>query len=177
MNMEESEIRLVRGARDGDRDAFAALVARHWNRSVRLARSVVGDADSEDAVQEGFLVAWRKMGSLRHPEAFSGWLTRILYRICLQKTKTSRPVSIDELDEPQSNPGNLESDIDVERILRRLAPQQRAVMHLTIVEGMTDREISDALRIRPASVRAHRRRARESLSRVLRGEKAKWTKT
>lgn len=175
--MEESEIRLVREARGGDQEAYAALVERHWNRLVRLARSVVGEADSEDAVQEGFLVAWRKLSSLRYPEAFSGWLTRIVFRICLQKSRATPLVSIEELSEPSSNDSSVDIGIDVERVLQKLAPQQRAVMHLTVVEGMADSEIGSILGIRPASVRAHRRRARESLSRVLRSERVRWTRT
>ncbi len=175
--MQESEIRLVREALDGDQEAYAALVERHWNRLVRLARSVVGEADSEDAVQEGFLLAWRKLSSLRHPEAFSGWLSRIVFRICLQKTRVATMVSIEELSEPSSSDSSVDVDIDVERILQKLAPQQRAVMHLTVVEGMTDSEIGSNLGIRPSSVRAHRRRARESLSRLLRSERVRWTRT
>jgi RNA polymerase sigma-70 factor (ECF subfamily) len=175
--MEESEIRLVREARSGEREAYAALVERHWNRLVRLARSVVGEADSEDAVQEGFLIAWRKLSGLRHAEAFSGWLTRIVFRICLQKTRAASTVSVEEVSELSSNDDGVEIDIDVERILQKLAPQQRAVMHLTVVEGMTDSEIGSILNIRPSSVRAHRRRARESLSQRLRSERARWTRT
>jgi RNA polymerase sigma-70 factor (ECF subfamily) len=60
----------------------------------------------------------------------------------------------------------------VERTLRRLAPRQRAVMHLTIVEGMSDAEIGRMLGIDPASVRSHRRRARERLRQVLAGPSA-----
>ena len=44
---------------------------------------------------------------------------------------------------------------------------QRAVLHLTVVEGRTDRERSAQLGIHPASVRAHRRRARTKLGRMI----------
>jgi DNA-directed RNA polymerase specialized sigma24 family protein len=58
------------------------------------------------------------------------------------------------------------------KLLSRLAPRQRAVLHLTVVEGMTDAEIAPLLAITPASVRAHRRRARESAARLLQGGKS-----
>ena len=65
--------------------------------------------------------------------------------------------------------GNPSAGIDVWQILRKLAPGQRAVLHLTIVEGMTDVEIGRALGITAASVRSHRRRAKETIERLLRG--------
>ena len=177
VNMEESEIRLVRKARNGDREAFAALVALHWHRLVRLARSVVGEADSEDVVQEGLLAAWCKLRKLREPGAFSAWLTRIVIRRCIQKKRGALMLSVEALPELGSVGGAVEVEIDVERVLDKLAPQQRAVMHLTVVEGMTDGEIGMLLGLRPASVRSHRRRARESLSRFLRAERVRWTRT
>jgi RNA polymerase sigma-70 factor (ECF subfamily) len=61
---------------------------------------------------------------------------------------------------------------DVERTLRLLAPRQRAVMHLTVVEGMSDSEIGTVMGIDAASVRSHRRRARERLRQVLDGPAA-----
>jgi RNA polymerase sigma factor (sigma-70 family) len=54
-----------------------------------------------------------------------------------------------------------EQGLIVWQILSRLPPRQRAVLHLTVVEGMTDVEIGAVLGITAGSVRAHRRRARE----------------
>ena len=48
---------LVRAARDGGREAFGLLVERSWDRLVRLAPSVLGDLEAEDAAQEGLVVA------------------------------------------------------------------------------------------------------------------------
>ena len=68
-----------------------------------------------------------------------------------------------------SDPGNGGGGqaFEVERILKMLAPRQRAVMHLTVVEGMSDSEIGSVMGIDAASVRSHRRRAKERLRPVL----------
>jgi RNA polymerase sigma factor (sigma-70 family) len=58
----------------------------------------------------------------------------------------------------------------VEQVLSILAPRQRAVMYFTVIEGMSDSEIGRALGITAASVRSHRRRARERLQQVLHNE-------
>lgn len=170
--MSETTARLVELARGGDREAFGDLVEIHWQRLVRLARSVVGDLEAEDIVQDGLVVAWRKLGRLTEPARFSAWAARIVFRRCLRRAHTQRGrVALEELAEPSHTP-NPEAGIGVWQILARLAPRQRAVLHLTAAEGLTDVEIAAALGITPGSVRAHRRRARASVARLLQGGKA-----
>lgn len=167
--MEQAEPFLVRRALRGDRGAFSDLVASHWTPLVRLARSVVGDADAEDAVQDALVAAWRHLASLREPGAFSAWLARVVLRSCFKRARRERPwLPLDDAPEPHAatDPGDA---LDVERLLAALAPRQRAVMHLTVVEGMSDSEIAGVLEISAAGVRSHRRRARESLSHLLNG--------
>jgi RNA polymerase sigma-70 factor (ECF subfamily) len=156
-------------AGQGDREAFGRLVAMHWDRLVRLARSVVGEVEAEDAVQEGLVLAWQRIGGLRDPGRFPAWVSRIVFRRCLRRARRAR--SLLPLSEaPESAvEGNPAAGIDVWQILRKLAPGQRAVLHLTVVEGMTDVEIGRALGIAAASVRSHRRRAKETIERLLRG--------
>ena len=162
----KSESELVRRASQGDSAAFGQLVEHHWARLVRLARSVVGEIDAEDAVQDGLLRAWRNLSQLTEPAAFGGWVSRVVVRVCLRRARSQRAVSVslDESPEPRirSNP---EATIDVWRLLASLPPKQRVVMHMTVVEGMTDSEIAPLLGIAISSVRAHRRRARQRLER------------
>ncbi|HEX9735399.1 MAG TPA: RNA polymerase sigma factor [Thermoanaerobaculia bacterium] len=170
--MEQAEPLLVRRALRGDRGAFSDLVAGHWTPLVRLARSVVGDADAEDAVQDALVAAWRRLSSLRRPSAFSPWLSRVVVRVCFKRVRQRRPwLPLDDAPEPLAvtDPGGA---VDVERLLAALAPRQRAVMHLTVVEGMSDSEIAAVLDISAAGVRAHRRRARESLGHLLNGARS-----
>ncbi len=183
---------VVARARQGDVEAFSELVEASWARLVRFARTVVGDADAEDVVQDGLVVAWRKLGSLREPAAFPSWILRVVARFCIHHSRRRRPlVALGEAEEPAERvaPG-WEAAIDVERALAVLAPRQRAVMYLTAVEGMSDSEIGSSLGIAAGSVRAHRRRARDRLAAVLgsatsraggvsprRGAATEWTRT
>lgn len=161
---DESE--LVRRARAGDQVAFGHLVEQHWARLVRLARSVIGEADAEDAVQDGLIRAWRKLSQLTEPAAFGSWLSRVVMRVCLRRARSRATsfISLEGAGEPHSNP-NPGAALDVGRLLASLPPKQRAVMHLTVVEGMTDGEIAPLLGIAASSVRAHRHRARQRLER------------
>jgi RNA polymerase sigma-70 factor (ECF subfamily) len=167
MAMSDEEVQLVLRARGGDREAFGRLVEIYWSRLVRLARSMVGEGAAEDRVQEGLVIGWSRLQRLAHPEAFGAWVTRIVYRRCLRGSRQrSFDVAVDEAPQQQA-PGNPEGELWVGEALAALAPRQRAVMHLTIVEGLTDGEISNLLGITAASARAHRRRARERLEVLL----------
>lgn len=165
--VDPAEADLVRSAATGDRGAYARLIERYWGRLVRLARSVVGEAEAEDSVQEALIRAWLALPSLRRPEAFGPWLGRVVLRRCLrERRKRPETVPLAAAPEPPVAPTS-GAGLDVARLLAALAPRQRAVMHLTVVEGMSDGEIGALLEITPASVRSHRRRAREALARLL----------
>ena len=72
---------IVIQAREGDHDAFARLAAASLGRLNAIARLILHDyAAAEDAVQEALVDAWRDLRSLRDPDRFDAWLTRILVR-------------------------------------------------------------------------------------------------
>jgi RNA polymerase sigma-70 factor, ECF subfamily len=158
----------VRAAQAGDPAAFSRLVERHWCEMVRLARSVVGDAEAEDCVQEALLSAWHALPGLSDPERFRGWLARIVFRRSLRASRWQRLRSWLGLVPERAVRIDPDSEIDLARMLGALPPRQRAVLHLTIVEEMSDSEIGDVLSIDAGSVRAHRRRARHTLSSLYR---------
>jgi RNA polymerase sigma-70 factor (ECF subfamily) len=161
---------LVTAAKGGDRRAFGSLVELHWAMLVRLARSVVGEADAEDLAQEALLVAWRKLAALSEPGRFPSWITRIVFRRSLRWARRGKPeVALESLGDPGHTP-DTESDLYVWQVLSRLAPRQRAVLHLTVIEGMSDTEIGSALGISASSVRVHRMRAREQVGKLMKGE-------
>jgi RNA polymerase sigma factor (sigma-70 family) len=160
---------LVRRARRGDREAYGELVEMIWPRLVALARAILaGDDEAEDIVQEALVGAWTKLDSLRRPEKFPAWIRRIVSRRCYAHLRRSRatatPVpgqSSEQRVEPRLD------GIDVRRVLQRLAPRQRAVMYLTLVEGHSAREAAAVLGILPATARVHRHRALAHLRRSL----------
>jgi RNA polymerase sigma-70 factor (ECF subfamily) len=161
--------RLVRRAIDGDREAFSDLAARHWRRLVALARSIVAELEAEDVVQDGLIKAWSKLGSLRDPGSFGSWLTRIVANTAIARARRRRFFEpIDGVTVATAESG-IDSRIDVGRLLRKLAPKQRAVLHLTTFEGLTDREIGEALGIASSSVRVHRLRAKRRLAELAGG--------
>jgi RNA polymerase sigma-70 factor (ECF subfamily) len=155
-------------AQRGDREAFGGLVERFWPEMVALARTILaGDAESEDLVQEAFVHAWQRLGSLRRPESFPAWMRRIVARRCVRWARRNPPR--EEIREARAihAPGSGEEQLDVVRVLAALAPRQRAVIYLTEIEGWTDREAARILGLLPATVRVHRFRALKRLRSLL----------
>ena len=164
------ELRLLREALKGNRDAFGELVMRYRGQSLRIAVSMTGDSETaRDLTQEAFIKAWRKLGSLRDEAAFGAWLTRIVANAAVSHARRRR--FFDPIDGVAmvAAGASLDDRIDVQRLLVRLAPRQRAVLYLTAIEGMTDHEIGDALGISKSSVRAHRLRGRRRLAEMVKG--------
>lgn len=155
-------------ARRGDPEAFGRLIQACAARVVRLARSIVGDVDADDVAQESCLACWRHLGQVEDPAKFENWLMRITYRTAVRRARW-RGIRARIFAAPGSAPArgvadpvaaDPTSDLLVWQVLSGLPARQRAVLHLTVVEGMTDSEIAEALGISAGTVRAHRRRAR-----------------
>ncbi len=88
---------LVRAAQTGDRDAFGLLFERYRPGIVALAMRRVRNADeAEELAQDVFIQAMQKIDQLRVPEAFGGWLRRIVHRMAINRmTRTRTAVACD----------------------------------------------------------------------------------
>jgi len=82
---------LVRAAQSGDRDAFGKLFERYRPGIVALAMRRVRNADeAEELAQDVFIQAMQKIDQLRVPEAFGGWLRRIVHRMAINRMTRTR---------------------------------------------------------------------------------------
>lgn len=181
---------LVVAARAGQNEAFDALVLRHQDRIVRLARRLVGDAeDALDAAQVSFVKAWRALPRFQGESRFSTWLVRIAINQCRNvlrgrgAQKRARAVS---LDAEQGSTGatlgltlaasGFEPSVDVEGselktaladALAGLEPTGREVLLLAEVERFSYEDIAAILDVAVGTVRSRLSRARASLRDAL----------
>ena len=82
---------LVCAAQDGDREAFGVLVERYQQAVYHTAlRQVRDHGEAQELAQEVFVQALRKIGQLRTPECFGGWLRSITKRLAINRA-TRRP--------------------------------------------------------------------------------------
>ena len=153
----------VRAAQGGDRDAFEHLVERHQQRVFRLAgRFFRRPEDVEDAAQETFFTAWRKLDTYRGQAPFEHWLTRVCLNTCYMKLRKARPE--EELpSEVPAKPGSIDARLDAERLLSRLPANDRFLLLLLHGEGWSTAEIAEHTGWSRSNVKVRAFRARRKL--------------
>ena len=150
---------LVEAARAGDDDAFGRIVQALWPALVAFARSVLGrTADAEDVVQDAFVIAWQELPALRTPGSFRSWAWKIVYRCAVLRLK-NRPPTVPLEAAKREAIRLVTPEIDMERALAVLAPQDRAIVYLSLVEDWKSGEIGEAIGISGVTVRIYRMRA------------------
>lgn len=145
---------LVDRAKEGDGEAFDALARIVGDRCMAIAFRILRDFDlADDAVQTALLTAWSDIRSLRNPERFEPWLHRILTNACYAEARRRRrwSESIRLLPvEPVhgSDPYLTVDDRDqLERALRRLTVEQRAVLVFHHYLGLSISEVAERIGI------------------------------
>jgi RNA polymerase sigma-70 factor (ECF subfamily) len=167
------ERELVLAAQRGGKEAFAALVRLHQRRAYAVARAVASThEDAEDAVQEGFLHAYRALDRFRPEQAFGPWLHRIVANAALDIGRRRRVRDASSIPEGMAAPFRdpAESD-ELRRRLRdalaRLPDRQRAVIVLHDVEGFTHGEIGAMLDMPEGTARSDLHHARATMRHAL----------
>lgn len=169
----QAERALVLAAQDGDPTAFAGLVRRHQRRAYAVARAVVlSHDDAEDAVQEGFLHAFRALSRFRPEQAFGAWLHRIVANAALDIARRRKVRDADQLPESLASPHRDPAESEELRTrlasaLESLGPRQRSVIVLHDVEGYKHAEIGALLGIPEGTARSDLHHARTHLRKLL----------
>jgi RNA polymerase sigma factor (sigma-70 family) len=169
------EISLVALAMSGDDRAFEELVRRRQGTIRRLMRQLSGDWSlADDLAQEAFLMAWRKLRTLRSTGAFGGWIRRIAVNVFLQYLRRAGS-AIQDSGEVSSHPvvddGDSSIKTDLEKALGRLRPAERLCVVLSYGERMSHGEICTATDLPLGTVKSHISRGSERLRRYLKDYK------
>jgi len=139
---------LVKAAQAGEVSAFAELVRRYERVAIITAHAVLGDFHlAQDAAQEAFLHAHRKLHRLRRAAAFGPWLLRIARRraIRLQRTRRAERTGTSGIDCAANEAGDwMEPYGEVAREIARLPEHERIVVVMRYVDGRSINEIADA---------------------------------
>src|SRR5437773_12199631 len=110
---------LVVAAQRGDSEAFASLVRLHQRRAYAVCRAIVAThEDAEDAVQEGFLHAYRALDRFLPDQPFGAWLYRIMANASLDLVRRRTVRDADEL--PDSVPVPFRDPGEADELRRRL---------------------------------------------------------
>ena len=167
-------MQLVTRARAGDADAFAALIGRYERTALAVAYAQLHDAHrAGDAVQEGFLRAWQELPRLQEMARFGGWLLQIVRNAAIDMRRRIRPsvAEFPDLATREPDPARALEETDraqrVKEALESLDETTRTAVVMRYYEGLSAKEIAEALEMSPAAVDMRLSRARGQLRGML----------
>ncbi|MDT5063774.1 MAG: polymerase sigma-70 factor, subfamily [Acidobacteriota bacterium] len=161
---------LVEAVMRGDRDAFGRLYNLYGAmvHGILLARVPFDEVD--DLVQDVFLLAFKRIHTLREAGAFGGWLAMIARNRAVDFHRRKRET--EELPENLTQPRSVDAEAaEALALIRTLPDAYRETLVLRLVEGMTGPEIALLTGLTPASVRVNLHRGMKLLREKLGMEK------
>jgi len=158
---------VVSAAQQGDRGAIALLIDGSHAHVRRFARTLCSTPeDAEEATQEALIVLYRKIGTLRVAAALASWMFQIVRNECIRRTRLRlhRPLPV-ATAEPSAEDAAL-ARMETERIvdcIARLPADQRAVLVLRDVHGLSGTATAQALGLSRAAMKSRLHRGRTTL--------------
>ena len=174
---ETTQTQLVRAAQHGDREAFGRLFEQFQRVVCAIAFRRLGNhAEAQEVCQEVFIQAMRKIGQLRDPRCFAGWLRSMASRMSLNRAIRGRQMqSVPETYEVPSTAdetplGDMlqrESRAQVHTGLNRLSTLDRATLVAFYFDGRSLNEMSNEFRTPVGTIKRRLHVARKRLARAL----------
>ncbi|MFI9588847.1 RNA polymerase sigma factor [Nonomuraea sp. NPDC052265] len=168
-----SDERLVSAARAGDADSIAALVSGAHPHVRRFAHTLCATPeDAEDAAQEALIVLYRKIGTLRASGALASWMFRIIRNECIRRARLMlRPhPPVPSSAAAQSAEEEMFERLEAARVAAAIAAlpaDQRRVLIMRDVQGLSGRMVADALGLSVPAMKSRLHRARATVHGLL----------
>jgi len=183
------ETALIDSAQHGNLEAFNGLVLTYQNMVYNQAYRMVGDMDvAEDATQDAFIIAFRKLGTYRGG-SFKAWLLRIVTNLCYDELRRRKrrpttplePIDHDDdeiesprwLSDPSETPEQTAERAELAQALQYcldgLPPDFRAIVTLVDIQGLDYSEAAQAMGRPLGTVKSRLARARTRLRDCLQG--------
>lgn len=178
----DQEPELVQRATQGDRAAFESLYRFYVRRVYNLVFRLVGSAqEAEEVTQEAFYQAFRNLSGFEARSRFYTWIFRIATNVSLQHLKRQarrrRESALDDIPEnalaPRRPGPEAEAECralyrELDGAVKRLPPNQRAVLVLGPIQGHTYEQMAHILGTHEDVIKGRLHRARENIRNILR---------
>jgi RNA polymerase sigma-70 factor, ECF subfamily len=184
---------LIARARQGDPAAFGELIDRHRSSVYRAALAALGShADAEDAAQDAFLAAYRRLDSFRGESSFKTWLLTITWHQAINRRRSLTRVwrrmvepafaggiesveRVSPLDQlaaigptPEQAAAGDQLRRDIQQCIRALSPKLRDALLLAQSDTYTYEEIGAMLKVPTGTIKWRVSEARKTIKKQLR---------
>ena len=188
-----SDGQLVAQTLAGQRKAFDELIRRYQRQAVAVSYRLLGNSqDSLEVTQDAFLKAFTSLATLQKPEAFGGWLMRIVSNLSLnyrRSRKTRSQLPLDDLlgpmhgeqtetsgagsewmsgpDDPVRRLESQEMGQRLKKALEQLPEKQRLAIVMFTIDEMPQKDVAEALQCSVEAVKWHVFQGRKKLKEML----------
>lgn len=156
--------RLVRAAQEGDREACEQLVQASTRLVKKVTYATAGRELCEDAYQETYLIAFKKIRQLKNPAAFPSWISRIALHVCYDFKKKVKVE--EELGGMEASPDHSETvadSVSIRKALSQLSSRERDVILLREFLQLSYEQVARTLQVPVGTVRSRLHKARATL--------------
>ncbi len=173
---DREDLTLIARWKAGDQVAATKLVERHSAALARFAVSSGARSDVEELVQDTFVRAFNSLDGFRGDSSFRTWLFTIERRLLLDRMRADRR----RRDRVEIQEGDAITEFDaldalvademagkLQRAIGRLSPTQRQVFTLRVAEGMSYKDIAEAVGTTEGAARVHYHNAMRSVKEFL----------
>lgn len=183
---QKDDFTLIKAFQSGEKASFDALVLRYKDRIFNLCLRFLGDYhEAEDTTQDVFVKAYNSLKRFRLESSFFTWLYRIAVNSCKNKVKSleyrfrKADARIDfsgetldgfQTEHREDGPGSPVSELENKEIMKilqkainSLPPDQRSVVVLRDIQGLSYEEITDITGFKLGTLKSRLSRARSSL--------------
>jgi len=188
-----SDGQLVEQTIAGNRKAFDQLIRRYQRQAVAVSYRLLGNSsDALEVTQDAFLKAFTSLSTLQKPEAFGGWLMRIVSNLSLnyrRSRKVRSQLPLDDLlgpsegqqsesaggasewtarsNDPQHTLESREMGAKLQEALNQLPEKQRLAIVMFTIEEMPQKQVAEALECSVEAVKWYVFQGRKKLKEIL----------
>jgi RNA polymerase sigma factor (sigma-70 family) len=173
-----SAAHLVARCRDGDQEAWAALVDRFSRYVYAIATQGfrLREHDAEDVFQEVFAKVYERLDSLRSDEAIQPWIAQLTRRVCVDRLRSGSREEITDEAELAADPdedalGRIDEALDVHDAMAGLPENCREILDRFFARDETYRTIGEALELPAGTIASRISRCLVKLRDELEGRK------
>ncbi|MFZ7112787.1 MAG: RNA polymerase sigma factor [Desulfatiglandales bacterium] len=183
-----SDAEIVHHVLDGNANAFEGIIFRYGDHVSRIVKKHVPVREFEETIQDVFIRAYQSLSNSQDMARLKQWLSTIAVRTCYdywRKSYKSREVPMSSLSSRHAewleetlskqatqffqDEGSAEEAGDIlEWALERLSPEDRMVVELVYLEGLSGKEAAALLDWSVANVKVRSFRCRRKLEKILR---------
>jgi RNA polymerase sigma-70 factor (ECF subfamily) len=173
---ETTDAELIQRWKNGDQRAATSLVERHSPALARFAVSCGARHDIDELVQDTFVRAFNSIDGFRGESSFRTWLLTIERRLLLDRRRSEKR----RRDKVEIQEGDASTQFDaldgmvadevrkrLSAAVTKLSPTQRQVFSLRVAEGLSYKEIADAVGTTEGAARVHYHNAMKAVKEFL----------